>query len=191
MDGAPAEPPPVRIRAARPGDEAALERLGQATFLEAYAGILPYTDIAAHCARQHAAARYREWLEEPGIRIWIAEAERGAAPVGYLVLGPPDLPLPDLSPRDREIRRIYLLARFQRSGCGRRLMATAVAEARADGAGRLLLGVYEHNAAAIGFYRRLGFETVGERTFHVGEHDYHDLILGLPLAPTAGGRDAR
>ncbi len=173
--------PPVRIRTAGAEDADALALLGQATFLEAYAGTLPREDITQHCAQQHSVARYRAWLLDPATRIWIAEAEHGGAPVGYLVLGVPNLPLSDLDPRDREIRRIYLLHRFQGSGLGRRLMDEARELASAERAPRLLLGVYSRNLAALAFYQKLGYRAVGRRTFHVGAHDYEDLIVALPL----------
>jgi ribosomal protein S18 acetylase RimI-like enzyme len=173
--------PLVRIRPAAPGDAGGLALVGRATFLEAYAGTLPWVDIAQHCERAHSPEHYGAWLLEPAIRIWIAEAEPGGAPVGYLVLGAPDLPLPELDPRDREIKRVYVLHRFQGTGLGRRLMDLARAHASGERAPRLLLGVYSRNLAAIAFYQRLGYTTVGTRSFHVGAHDYHDLILALPL----------
>ena len=175
--------PSVRIRPAVPEDAGALALLGQATFLEAYAGTLPVGDITQHCERAHTAGHYRQWLLDPATRTWLAEAEHGGAPVGYLVLGVPELPLPDLSPHDREIKRVYVLHRFQGTGLGRRLMATALEHAGAQRASRLLLGVYSRNPAAIAFYARIGYTTVGHRIFHVGAHDYEDLILGLTLEP--------
>jgi diamine N-acetyltransferase len=173
--------PPVRIRPAGPPDADALALVGQATFLEAYAGTLPAADIAQHCGRAHSCEHYRGWLQDAATQIWIAEAEQGGAPVGYLVLGAPQLPLPDLDPRDREIKRIYVLHRFQGAGLGKRLMEVAREHASGQRATRLLLGVYSRNFAAIAFYTRLGFATVGHRIFHVGTHDYEDLILALPL----------
>jgi hypothetical protein len=57
-----------------------------------------------------------------------------------------------------------------RPGC--RLSIAAVAETEAGGiathAARLLLGVYAGNAAAIGFYERVGFGKLGSRQFDVG-----------------------
>ena len=53
--------------------------------------------------------------------------------------------------------------------------------ARAAGYRRLLLGVYSQNHAALRFYDRMGFVRVGERTFHVGNSDFFDYILGLSL----------
>jgi ribosomal protein S18 acetylase RimI-like enzyme len=100
------------------------------------------------------------------------------------VLGPAELPLADLSADDWEVKRVYVLGRFQRTGLGRSLMQLARAEASRRGGRRLLLGVYSKNDRAIGFYHREGFAAVGTRTFQVGQHQYQDLILATPLAAT-------
>ena len=91
------------------------------------------------------------------------------------------LPVADPHPQDLEIKRIYLLHRFQGQRVGRRLMQAAVEAARAGGAGRVLLGVYAENHDALAFYARCGFAQVGRRTFRVGRTDYQDVILGMTL----------
>jgi len=169
------------IRPSSAVDAPALSLLGQATFLEAFAGILNGPDILAHCTRAHAADVYSAWLADERYRIWMALAQPGLAPVGYAVLAPSDLPVPDPRPDELEIKRIYLLNRFQGSGLGRRLMALAIEHARARGVPRLLLGVYSENSDAIGFYRRLGFETIGHRSFTVGTTVCDDLVMSLVL----------
>jgi ribosomal protein S18 acetylase RimI-like enzyme len=112
--------------------------------------------------------------------VWVAEAERGGAPVGYAVLTEPDLPEAEPGPDDVEIRRIYLLSRFQGAGAGRRLMQAALDAARAAGKRRVVLGAYNENPV-VGFYQRFGFEVVGERLFQVGPRSYHDVVLALEL----------
>ncbi|MEG3790707.1 GNAT family N-acetyltransferase [Lysobacter sp. CCNWLW3] len=171
----------LRLRPCVAGDEAALALLGQATFLETFAGILGGGDIVQHCQRAHAASVYRAWLEDPACALWLAEIAPGDAPVGYAVVAPAQLPLDDLDARDLELKRIYLLSRFHGGGWGKRLLEAAVAHARAAGAPRLLLGVYAGNTAAIGFYERCGFRALGTRRFNVGGRDYDDRILGLAL----------
>jgi ribosomal protein S18 acetylase RimI-like enzyme len=173
--------PPVALRVAGSADAAALALVGQATFLETYAGILGAEDILSHCASQHAESVYAQWIADPAVCCWIAEASHGSAPVGYLVLAPASVPLKDPEPTDLEIKRIYLLYRFQRHGAGRRLMDAARRHARAVGCLRLVLGVYSRNDHALAFYERLGFKRIGERTFRVGNSDYHDYLLGLSL----------
>jgi hypothetical protein len=53
-----------QIRTCTPGDDEALSLLGQATFVEAYAGSLNGPDILAHCARAHSASVYRAWVAD-------------------------------------------------------------------------------------------------------------------------------
>lgn len=176
-----AEAADIRVRAAQGSDAAALSLLGGATFLESYAHLLPVTDIIGHVGRQHAPAVYERWLADPACRCWLAEHLPGCAPVGYAVVTPPDLPLPDLGSSDLEIRRIYLLHRFHRAGLGRQLMDAVLAHGRNASARRMLLGVYSRNEAALAFYARLGFTQVGTRQFRVGANDYFDYILSLDL----------
>jgi len=171
----------ITVRSCMKGDEQALALVGQATFLETFAGILDGADVIAHCQRQHDVQLYRDWLALPAMRLWLAEATPGGAPVGYLVLSPASLPVPDPRPDDLEIKRIYLLHRFQGQRVGQRLMQAALAQARASGAGRVLLGVYAENRDALAFYARCGFAQLGRRTFRVGRTDYQDVILGIGL----------
>ena len=171
----------VAIRRCVSGDEAALSLVAQAAFLEAFSGMLAGEDIIAHCREQHSEKAYQEWLADAETAVWLAEVEPGRAPVGYLVLTMPHLPLADLGPGDIEVKKVYVLHRFQGGGTGVRLMNTAKEEALARGKKRMLLGVYEGNASAIGFYQRLGYGKVGTRTFQVGAHRYHDWVMGLEL----------
>lgn len=168
---------PCRVRMARPEDAAHLALLGAATFLESYAHLLPAADIVAHAATQHAVDVYARWLGDPRCTCWIAEHLPGAAPVGYLVATPPDLPLPGVGAGDWEIRRIYVLHRYQGEGLGHRLMEEVLRAARERGTRRLLLGVYSRNEPALAFYARMGFVRTGTRNFRVGGNDYFDYIL--------------
>jgi hypothetical protein len=100
------------------GDEDALALVGQATFLETFAGVLDGPDILAHCRAQHAPPFYAAWLaRRPGF-LWLAETDVGRAPIGYLGLDEPDLPVPDPTPADIELKRIYVLSRFYGGGVG-------------------------------------------------------------------------
>lgn len=171
----------IQVRRCKLGDESALALIGQATFLETFAGVLAGEDIISHCSKAHSRELYREWLQDPRYGIWLAEVAPGDAPVGYMVSAPSDLPLADLSSADVELKRIYILGKFQGGGLGRRFFDASVAYAGEVNASRLLLGVYAQNHAAIGFYQRMGFAQVGTRTFHVGSRYYDDWIMGLSL----------
>jgi ribosomal protein S18 acetylase RimI-like enzyme len=171
----------VALRKAVPGDERLLSLVGQASFLETFAGILSGQDVVSHCIQQHSPEKYEAWLRDNATTVWLAEIAPQQAPIGYLVLTKPDLPLPDLGPEDSEIKRIYILHRFQGQGVGAKLMEEAERFAAASKIRRLLLGVYSKNTAAVAFYHKLGYKNVGHRSFRVGENTYEDFILEFPV----------
>lgn len=171
----------ITIRRCVAGDAPALALVGQATILETYAQVLPLADLLHHCGVQHGEALYADWLTRPDHRLWLAETETGA-PVGYMALTPPDLPVP-AGPRDVELRRIYVLNPFHGVGLGVRMMRTAIETGTAAGFERLLLSVYSRNAQALGFYARQGFTQAGVQKFRVGANDYDDLVLARGLDP--------
>lgn len=170
----------LNVRPLGRDDAAALALVGQATFLETYATVLPTADIQAHCRNEHGEARYAGWLGKPAYDFWGAEIAGLGGLVGYVMLCPPDLPVAT-GEGDLEIKRIYLLSKFQGGGVGARLMSVATEAARAAGARRLWLGVYGENASAIAFYARQGFTQAGVRKFQVGANTYDDLVLARDL----------
>jgi GNAT superfamily N-acetyltransferase len=124
---------------------------------------------------------YERWIADPRGAAWLLEAQPGDAPVGYAVLAPADVPVPDPRDDDLEIKRIYLLQPFQGAGWGRRLMDAAVQGARERGAKRLLLGVWTVNEDALKFYAHYGFTLAGKRQFWIGATECSDHLLALAL----------
>lgn len=166
------------LRECGPGDAERLALVGAASFLEAFAGFLQGEDILAHCRKQHSAEKYAAMLADAGTRIVAAEVKGSA--VGYAVVCKPDLPVP-VTTEDMELKRIYLLHRFQGSGMGAALMEWSVETARQMGKRRLLLGVNDKNDRAVAFYLRHGFEHAGTRRFQVGNMLCSDFILAKRL----------
>ena len=171
----------IHIKPCTPDNGAALALIGQATFLETYAGIIPGHAILKHCAQTQSLAQYQEWLNDTQYQLCLAELAPGAAPIGYILVGPAQLPLSGISAADLEVKRIYLLSKFHGGGLGKRMLEQAIYYARQRHAQRLLLGVYAKNAAAIGFYQHAGFQQVGTRCFTVGGIDFDDYIMALAL----------
>jgi ribosomal protein S18 acetylase RimI-like enzyme len=172
-------PGPV-IRRAGPDDAAALAMVGAAAFLESYAHFIGVADMLRHIAAKNSVDAFSGFARDPACALWLTELEQTAVPVGFALLTPPDLPI-ESDAGDIELRRIYLLSKWQGGGLGRRLIETAIDHARATGKRRLLIGVYSGNDGAIGFYRRIGCEQVGTRRFQVGDAVFDDLILGMKL----------
>ena len=161
-------------------DAAALSLVASATFLEAFAGILAGPDIVAHCANKSSPAAFAHWLADPASIVMLAEAADGAAPLAYTVLTTPDLPI-ETGEGDIELKRIYVLERAHGRGLAGELMARVLADARALGKRRILLGVYGGNRRAQRFYEKQGFAAVGTRQFQVGGTLHDDLIYARSL----------
>jgi len=192
------EPPavePLTLRAATPADAPALALVGAATFLEAYTWMLPGPDILAFCAHHQTPAAYAKYLAQPTTRITLA-LTGAEVPVGFTLVCAPELPSIETLPGDLELKRIYLFSRFRSSATpvlddsgkpipglrgGQALLNAAIADARALGAHRLLLGTNAGNQRAIAFYRRNGFVEIGTRTFVVGNQRCCDLLFALSL----------
>lgn len=169
-----------RLRTCTVGDAPLISLVGGAAFLEAFADALDAADILQHCLRNNSPEAFTKYLAQPTVRCVMAEAAPGSAPVGYMLTCEPELPVV-VTPLDYELRRLYLLHRFQGLGIGRALMDAAASAARELGRTRLLLGVYGKNDAAIRFYECAGFSTIGERYFTVGTTTHHDLVMARPL----------
>jgi len=169
-----------RLRRARADDAPAVALIAAATFLETFAGILDGADIVSHVGAKSSAAMFASWAEAPDSVVTLAEHETGAAPIGYSLLTSPDFPI-HTGPADIELRRIYALSRFHGQGLGPALMEQAVADARARGGKRLLLGVLARNQRARRFYERQGFALAGERRFLVGSSWFDDVIYARDL----------
>ena len=191
----------VTLRRATPADAPALALVGGATFLEAFTWMLPGPDIIVHAAKHHNPEAYEHYLADPNTRITLAVTgpalgfdDQPGATVGYAMLCTPELPTFNVLPTDIELKRIYLFSRFRTSPVlapdgspipnlrpAQALMDAAVADARALGRTRLLLGTHAGNLRAIAFYRRNGFTEAGTRTFQVGTQVCSDLIFARPL----------
>lgn len=191
----------LTLRHATLADAPALALAGAATFLEAFTWMLPGADIVAHCLKHHTAEVYAHYMEHADTRVTVAvtssavgfEDEPGSV-VGYALLCAPELPTFDVLPTDIELKRIYLFSRFRTvpvidaGGAAipglrpaQALLDATVADARALGRNRLLLGTHAGNLRAIAFYRRNGFAEAGTRTFQVGKQVCSDLIFAKDL----------
>jgi GNAT superfamily N-acetyltransferase len=169
-----------RLRQAAPGDAPALSLVAAASFLETFAGIITGPDMVRHCTTNSSPAKFDGWIADMSCVATLAEHPNGAAPIGYTLLVPPDLPI-ETDAHDIELRRIYALSLTRGTGLGRQLMARAIDDARALGRRRMLLGVLGINANARAFYERQGFVLAGTRQFKVGDTIYDDVIYARML----------
>jgi ribosomal-protein-alanine N-acetyltransferase len=142
----------TRLRSFQPRDLAALYRLDHVCFPK---------EIA------YSKAELQYFLTHPSCSCWIAEqlesklagfvlverSNRNALPTGHIVTL-------DVDPAQR------------RRGVGKLLMQTVEEQMKQEGAGAISLEVAQNNAAALQFYRNLGFVTTGKiARYYAGKVD--------------------
>ena len=153
----------MKLRRATIADAAKLALVGSATFLETFANDHDGDEMIEFVGDEHTAVAYEKALADPTKALWIVEEAVGS-PVGYAMLVPATLPHSDPE-TDLELKRIYLLSKWQGGGWGAKLYAAVEDEARVRGAKRLLLSVYVVNFPAQKFYAARGYTSLGKWIF--------------------------
>ena len=156
-----------------------IDRLFRASFTGTFAHLYSEANLSTFLAKFTRDAWGREFAD-PGFAFRIAEL--GGQPVGYLKLGPMDLPVaPERMEGAREIYQFYLLDSAKGSGIADELMRWAIDKARELGGSELFLSVFVDNHRARRFYERHGFAYVGPYHFMVGDQADEDIIMSRAL----------
>jgi GNAT superfamily N-acetyltransferase len=121
----------------------------------------------------------RKKLADDRHRYFVAEAGGVAVGFAHLIIdaGSPSV----TAERPVLLAEIYLDGTHQGVGLGAAMMQRASDAARSAGGDVLWLGVWEHNARAIEFYRRWGFSPVGDMPFLFGSEQQRDIVMAMPL----------
>lgn len=179
------------IRVGHLADAESLSDLAHRTFRETYAAQTDPGDLDAFLADAYRVDDVRDQLADERHR-WLVVEDAGAS-VGFAHLVVGESVPPVKGERPVLLAEIYLERSQQGRGVGAALMQRCISEASWLGGDVLWLGVWEHNARAIGFYRKSGFVEVGDAPFTFGSEQQRDIIMSLPLPPgapgQAGGRD--
>jgi ribosomal protein S18 acetylase RimI-like enzyme len=167
----------ITYRDATAADLPAIDRVFRTSFCETFAHLYRPEDLAAFLGKFTPEA-WAEEFSDPRYRFRVAED--GGEVVGYVKLGPSELPIDSSAPAI-ELRQIYVMQDHHGSGLARALTEWAIDEARKSGFEELYLTVYVDNHRARRFYDRHGFEPVGRYDFMVGSQADHDIIMRKAL----------
>jgi diamine N-acetyltransferase len=175
------------IRNARPDEASTISALAHQTFRETYASQTRTEDMNAFLADAYRPADIAKALRDPRHRWFIAESEGSVAGFVHLLVGERHASV--LGERPVLLAEIYLKASHQGVGLGAAMMQQAIETARLTG-DVLWLGVWEHNARAIEFYRRWGFRPVGDTPFSFASEQQRDIVMALSLRAAEGASSA-
>ncbi|HEX8901295.1 N-acetyltransferase [Vitreimonas sp.] len=167
----------VTYRDANAADAEALAAFAERTFTETFGHLYPPEDLKAYVEAKYRPHVVAAEIAEPDTRYRLAL--RNGAIIGYCKMGAVDM---EVDATDAlELHRLYVDSHAKGAGVAQALMDEALAWARGKGAKRMYLSVWENNARAQAFYRRYGFEHVGEHKFMVGRVADRDFIWRLDL----------
>jgi len=172
------------IRRATPADADALSAVGARTFVDTFGHLYPPEDLQAFLVDSHTPAAYARYLADPAYGLWVLEDDASGVH-GYALAGPVQLPHPDATPADGELKRLYVDKNLHNGGWGGRLFAEALAWLEREGPRTLWISVWSENHGAQRFYARHGFGLAGEYEFPVGrQRDREFMFRRLPSRPT-------
>lgn len=175
---------PASVRQAEAGDAERLADVAAATFELACPPSMSTERIDAFVAEVLSAARFADYLADPGRHLLLAELEGTVLGYAMLVAGEPQ----DLDVRAAirlrptiELSKIYVLPRAHGTGAAAALMVGALDWAATTGASGVWLGVNQQNERAQRFYAKSGFERVGTKRFLVGGAYEDDYVMERAL----------
>ena len=144
------------------------------SFVDTFGASLSRRTISHAFLAQLTAETFRKRNRRRSLRL--PPRLRGAASsVGYVKLGPPELPV-ETPPRTVELCQLYVLKDMARRRRRRGADGLGDRGGRASAAPNdIQLSVYVDNHRARRFYERYGFDPVGRYDFMVGSHADEDI----------------
>jgi len=165
----------LTVRNGTKSDNILLAQLGWQAFAEAFAADNTPADMAAYLLTAFSPELQAAELADPRCLFWLVYD--GDNPIGYVKLYAGPAPACISQQNQLKIARLYLLQAWWGQGIGPVLLERCVAYAQEHNYNLIWLTVWEKNERALKLYRKLGFETVGEEDFVLGQDVQRDLIM--------------
>lgn len=163
------------IEMAQSTDVNTIRDLSIATFAETFASLNTEEDMEQYNERHFSTDELQREIDNPDSTFMVAKVD--GVPAGYMKVNVGDAQTEEMLGNRMEVQRLYILRQYKRNGLGTRFMHTAFDMARAQGKSVIWLGVWEHNDAAIAFYKRMGFVQFGSHDFVLGNDRQTDLLM--------------
>jgi len=177
----------IRIRAAAVQDAAVVAGIGASSFRDAYAPHSEPPDLESHVRDFFTPEAVRACIERDASRYLLATVD--GEPGGIAKYRAAACPVPGGAMDALELQQLYVLARMQRHGIGRRLLHAVFEIAGRERLKGVWLSCWEDADWALKFYEKNGFMRVGSADFAVGATNYRDFLLWQPL-PLAAQKNA-
>ncbi len=160
-------------------DVEVLTSLGATTFFETFESFNTADDMEAYLEKNFTVDQLLLELRDERNQFFLARD--GETAVGYAKMRKLEQPEGLDEENIIELERLYTLQSYVGKGVGKMLMETCIRFATENGNKVIWLGVWEHNARAMSFYEKWGFEKFGSHPFMVGNDLQTDLLMKKEL----------
>lgn len=164
------------IRHARPGDAEEIARVHDASWRDAYRGVIPGAELERMIARRGPTWWHSAIVRGTGLLV----IEFDDRIVGYSTYGRNRVPS---MPYSGEIFELYLNPEHQGLGFGRRLFNAARQELAEHGYISTIVWALADNDKALSFYRRLGGQAIRRAEERFGADMLTRVAFGFVSAP--------
>jgi ribosomal protein S18 acetylase RimI-like enzyme len=171
--------PDVLLRECTPADLDDLLEISFQTFDQTFRPLNSPETMQAYLEAAFTPGKIAAELAEPRSSFYFLY--QGGDLAGYLKLNEAGAQTDLNDPASIEVERIYVSSPFQGKGLGRVLIEKAISLARQASKQYLWLGVWQKNAPAIAFYKRMGFKRFATHSFMMGAERQTDDLMRLDL----------
>lgn len=156
-------------------DVKTLTDLGRRTFVETFSRYNKKEDMDLYVAETFNSDKQLNEIQDPNRLIEIAWINNEPSGFLHLLNGAVDASIKGSKPI--EILRLYADSKWHGKGVGVGLMNRSLQIAKEQSFETIWLGVWERNLRAQSFYKKYGFEVVGQHIFRLGSDEQMDLIM--------------
>ncbi len=165
----------IQIKAASKDSAPLLSEVAMRTFNDAFASQNDPRDFQEYLGSAFSVDQMHQELHEPTAQFFVAfDGDRA---IGYTKIRAVKCPDCIDDPAPVELQRIYVDQAYIGKKIGAALMQRALDAGRDAGFKTIWLGVWEKNHDSIAFYKKWGYEIVGEHDFVIGTDVQRDHIM--------------
>ena len=170
----------IEIRLAKKEDAQFIALLGRITHKETFGHLFrDQKDLIDYYNLTFSVQKIEDGIKKPNNIFWIAFANR--LPVGYAKLKLNSNSEFIESNNVCQLQKIYVLKDFLSMKIGFELQDLLLKKAKELNFNTVWLTVLNSNARAINFYKKNGFEKIGEHDFQIGKDNFELTVMKKEL----------
>ena len=170
----------IEIRLAKKEDAQFIALLGRITFTETFGHLFrDQKDLINYYNLTFSVQKIEDGIKKPNNIFWIAFANR--LPVGYAKLKLNSNSEFIESNDVCQLQKIYVLKDFLSMKIGFELQDSLLKKAKELNFNTIWLSVLDGNERAINFYKKTGFEKIGNHDFQIGKENFEFIAMRKTL----------